>query len=196
MKKGIHSALFRSVPAYLCGQSSACTILGWGITQSCSMIISYIYFYCVLDISMLCWQIHLSALSMHSSTLDLPVWVGQNVLCDLHVGLPFLLKDLCCLGDISVSPMSPLLLQANVIQLCRVCGAVHLTLLLPTPNINNRIWYKRLKVSKTAHEETNARCPCFKRTHKRRKFLGNLFMLSPVMILLGMVQWRAFEKML
>lgn len=99
--------------------------------------------------------IYVSALYMHSSKQKHvgPIWMGQNVWCDLHVGLAFLLKDHCCPGDISVSPASPPLLQANTIQLCRVCGAVHLTHLLPVANINNKAWYKRLKVSKTAHEE-------------------------------------------
>lgn len=154
-KKGIRSALFRSVPAYWCGQSSVSTILGRGITQSCSNDhLLYIFLWCAGHFNALLisgWAYPLlstyllcACTAANSSTLNSPIWMGQNVLCDLHVGLPFLLEDHFCLGDISVSPTSPC--YCRQIQLCRVCGAVHLPHLLPMPSINNKNWYKRQKV--------------------------------------------------
>lgn len=149
-------------------------VLSWaeGAHNHAPIIISYIYIY----ISPTCWisqfsadkcmntAPHLHICSVHAQQQKAAHWtyqwgktccdlrMGQNLLCDFHEGLPFLLEGHCCLGDISV-PKESSVIAGKCDTAVQVCGAVHLTHLLPMAKINNKTWYKRLKVSKTAHKE-------------------------------------------
>lgn len=132
-----------------------------GQRQSCSNDhLLYIFLWCAGHFNALlisAWA-HplLSALCMHSSKqqhIGLTNMNGAKCVVWPSCGAGFPSgRSLLSWGHQCQSNES-LLWQANVIQMCRVWGAVHLTHLVPTPNINNKNWYKRLKVSKTAHEE-------------------------------------------
>lgn len=139
-------------------------VLSWaeGSHNRAPTIISYIYFYYVLDISMLCWQVrehtpcYLRICSVHAQQQTEARWTNMNgakrvVWPSRGAGFPSE-RSLLSWGHQCQSSQSPVIAGKHDTAVQGLwCCASHT--MLPVANINNKTWYKRLKVSKTAHEE-------------------------------------------
>lgn len=153
MKKGIHYALFRSVPSCLCGRSSASTISSWRITQSCSSYCFLYIFPCAgqLNAMLMHTPSYLTICSLHVHQAADECWSYEyewGKTCSatftsssLFLHVPTLLINHCCLGDICQFRPIPCYCRQTWHN-CEVCN-VYLTHMLPMANSNNKTFVQK-----------------------------------------------------